>query len=83
MSKSILPENNKGELHGYCESYYSDGQLWWKGVFVNGYRHGYCEFYWDGNVNKKYTGYFLGANLISNDNEKGYCYIWCKGIVDG
>ena len=45
-TKDITPLNDKGERHGYWEHYYSNGQLWFKGNYVNGNRHGYWEDYW-------------------------------------
>ncbi len=46
-SKNITPRNDKGEAHGYWEEYFSNGQLSYKGNYVNGNRHGYWERYWD------------------------------------
>jgi len=39
--------NEKGQKHGYWESYYKNGQLLSKGSFLNGKRHGDWEYYWD------------------------------------
>ena len=53
-SKDIKPINEKGEPHGYWESYYYNGQLCYKGNFVNGKQHGYWEDYWsDGKLKSK------------------------------
>ena len=65
-SKNIKPINEKGERHGYWEEYYSNGQLWCKGNYVNGKQHGYWEDYYEngqlnfkGNyVNGKQHGYW-------------------------
>lgn len=38
--------NAKGEQHGYWEVYFSNGQLGYKGNFVNGKLHGYLEQYY-------------------------------------
>jgi len=66
----------------YKEDYFSDGQLDWKGVEVNGSMYGCIESYWkDGSVCKYDTGYFLDEEKVSSDNKKGYCYIWCKVVV--
>ncbi len=47
MKKDITPYNEKGERHGYWEKYYLNGNLWYKGNYVNGNRHGYWEWYHD------------------------------------
>ena len=53
-SKNIKPINEKGERHGYWEEYYSNGQLWCKGNYVNGKQHGYWERYYpNGKLNSK------------------------------
>ena len=46
ISKDITPRNEKGELHGCWESYYSNGQLHFKGNYINGKLHGYSESYY-------------------------------------
>jgi antitoxin component YwqK of YwqJK toxin-antitoxin module len=46
-TKDIRPYNDKGERHGYWEKYYLNGNLWYKGNYVNGNRHGYWEWYHD------------------------------------
>ena len=46
--------NEKGEKHGYWEYYYSNGQLYYKGNYLNDKRHGYWEYYWsDGQLSRK------------------------------
>ena len=80
MNKDILPTNKEG-FHGYCEWYWSNGQLGWKGTCSNGFKYGYQEQYRrDGSVNKDWVGYFLDDNRISKDNKEGYCYIWNRQI---
>jgi antitoxin component YwqK of YwqJK toxin-antitoxin module len=61
--------NDKGEKHGYWESYYNNGQLWYKGNYVNGQQHGYWESYFD-NGQLWYKGNYI------NGNRHGYweCY---------
>jgi len=82
MSNDILPENDEGERHGYCEEYWHTDELWYKGVMVNGGIYGYFEVYdKDGSVVKYYTGYFLN-HKVSDNNKEGYCYIWCRDVVD-
>ncbi len=41
--KEIINKNNKGELHGYQEWYYSNGELYYKGFYNNGIRFAYEE----------------------------------------
>jgi antitoxin component YwqK of YwqJK toxin-antitoxin module len=45
-NKNISSYNDQGEAHGYWEEYYSNGQLWYKGNYVNGNEHGYWESYY-------------------------------------
>jgi len=79
MSKDILPRNKESKWHGYCEIYYSDGRLCWRGVWVNGLRCGYIERYdMNGSLNKNHTGCFVNGEKLSDDNPRGYCYIWNK-----
>jgi antitoxin component YwqK of YwqJK toxin-antitoxin module len=53
--------NAKGEKHGYWEDYYSNGNLYYKGTYVDGYRHGYWEYYW-GNGNLSDKGNYVDGN---------------------
>jgi len=79
--KDILPKNEEGNWHGYCEQYWNNsGDLMWKGVRVNGLRYG-CHEEYNGGVYEYETGYFLGGIKVSVDNKEGYCFIWCKVIV--
>jgi antitoxin component YwqK of YwqJK toxin-antitoxin module len=66
-SKHITPINEKGERHGYWEQYWGNGQLWYKGNFVNGSRHGCWEYYCpNGKLNGKfYYQYGKKINLIN------------------
>jgi antitoxin component YwqK of YwqJK toxin-antitoxin module len=57
--------NERGEKHGYWEEYWSNGQLLWKGNFVNGNRDGYWEWY--------YThGQLISKGRYVNDKREGY-----------
>jgi len=38
-------------------------------------------YYPDGGVLEDSTGYFLDDHKVSDSNEAGYCFIWCKVIV--
>jgi len=80
--KDITPRNEKGKLHGYCESYWDNGQLCWKGVIVNGKMYGYHEAYsHDGRVYGDFAGYFVENEKASNGNKEGYCIIWYKAVL--
>jgi hypothetical protein len=50
---------------GYWEKYYSGGELWYKGLFVNGDRDGYWEEYW-------YNGKLRSKGNYVNGLEDGY-----------
>ena len=50
--------NDKGKRHGYWEYYYSDGQLAYKGNYVNGKNHGYWESYYS-NGKLMYKIYYI------------------------
>jgi hypothetical protein len=55
MNKSITPENNKGQRHGYWE-YYFKGDLTYKCFYHNSKEIGYEETYdyeYDGEIFKK------------------------------
>jgi antitoxin component YwqK of YwqJK toxin-antitoxin module len=53
--------NAKGERHGYWEEYRSNGNLWYKGNFVDGKQHGYWGIYYD-NGNLSYKGTYVDGN---------------------
>jgi antitoxin component YwqK of YwqJK toxin-antitoxin module len=55
------PMNDNEELHGNYETYHLNGQLRYKGLYLNGYRLGFHESYWsDGTLNFK-------GNFINNE----------------
>ena len=56
--KNITPRNEKGQKHGHWEYYYSNGQLCYKGNYVNGKEHGYWEHYY-GNGQLSYKLYYI------------------------
>ena len=60
-TKNIKPYNEQGERHGYWETYYSNGQLSYKGNYVNGKEHGYWESYYD-NGQLDYKGNYVNGN---------------------
>ena len=45
-NKQINQINSQGNQEGYWEDYYSNGQLWYKGHYVNGKKEGYWEWYY-------------------------------------
>jgi antitoxin component YwqK of YwqJK toxin-antitoxin module len=68
-NKDITPRNENNQPHGYWESYFSDGQLNYKGNYVNGKPHGYWDSYWD-NGELDYKGFYdMGKEVSYNPNE--------------
>ena len=73
--KDKTPKNEKGEEHGYWEVYYFNGQLGYKGNYINGKEDGYWELYqrdgslmFKGNyVNGKKIGFWI-------ESDKKYFY---------
>jgi antitoxin component YwqK of YwqJK toxin-antitoxin module len=52
--KNIKTRNDKGQAHGYWEVYLSNGNLMYKGNYVNDKRVGYWEYYYhNGNMKSK------------------------------
>jgi antitoxin component YwqK of YwqJK toxin-antitoxin module len=71
QDKNKTPINEKGEHHGYWETYYNNGRLEYKGLFINSYKFGLHEcFFSDGELIYK-------ANYIDND-----CYGYHKYISE-
>jgi len=56
--EDLTPRNNKGQKHGYCEFYYSNGDIGYKGNYINDNAHGYWEAY-HRNGNIRYKGKFI------------------------
>jgi len=46
MNKNIKPRNDKNQRHGYWEIYYTNNQLAFRCVFINGKRNGFEDYYW-------------------------------------
>ena len=44
-NKDIRPRNTKGQAHGYWESYWGNGCLYYKCLYYNGKQIGYEEWY--------------------------------------
>jgi len=60
--------NAKGKRHGYWEVYYDNGNLWYKGNYVDGKEHGYWELY-HSNGNLCFKGnYVYWEEYHSNGN---------------
>lgn len=75
QDNDITPYNNNGQADGYWKQYYSNGQLAFKGNFVDGKRHGYWEAYYeDGTL--AFKGYFKNAKQIGLwiQDDKEYFY---------
>ena len=64
-NKNITPYNDNGNQHGYWESYYSNGQLAYKGHYNDGNRHGYWETYWS-------DGKLISKGNFKHDNKIGF-----------
>jgi antitoxin component YwqK of YwqJK toxin-antitoxin module len=72
--------NDKGQSHGYWEYYYDNGQLEYKGNYVNGDKHGYWEdYHYNGQlyskvnyVNGKRHGYWESYYDNGQLKRKGY-----------
>ena len=45
IKQDIKPVNDKGERHGYWIIYYLNGNLWYKGYYINGKQSALCELY--------------------------------------
>lgn len=43
--KYLRPINKKGQSHGYWEEYHWNGNLYYKGNYINGEPDGYWEMY--------------------------------------
>jgi len=46
MKEDKKPRNTKGQRHGYWESYYYNGQIMHKCIFINGKINGFEEWYY-------------------------------------
>jgi len=57
----ITPINENNQGHGYWEVYHDNGQLYYKGNYVDGKEHGYWEEYWD-NGQLRYKGNYVNGN---------------------
>ncbi len=47
MPTELKPYNEERLPHGYWEIYFDNGQLDYRGEFINGTTHGFHESYWD------------------------------------
>ncbi len=62
--------NNKGERQDYWEDYYTNGNINYKGNFLNGKRDGYWEQYY-------YNGKLYYKGNYTNDELTGYWEWYC------
>jgi antitoxin component YwqK of YwqJK toxin-antitoxin module len=60
MKKDKMPTNNQDQPHGYWESYWSNGQLRYKGNYINGKEDGYWEVY-HSNGQLRYKGNYING----------------------
>ena len=75
--------NEKGHRHGYWIRHYDNGQVWYKGNYVNDNRDGYWEEYYPngqlwfkGNfINGKKDGYWENYFFDGKLSYKGYFHI--------
>ena len=74
-NKDITPYNESDKQHGYWESYWNNGNLWYKGNYVDGKQHGYWEIYYD-NGNLSYKGNYVDGK------EHGYWEEWYKNQIN-
>jgi len=52
--KNITPKNDRGQRHGIWEWYHPNGELWFKGNYLNGKSEGYWEWcYHDGEPHRR------------------------------
>ena len=69
-NKQINQSNSQGKAEGYWERYYSNGQLWYKGHYVNGYAEGYWEYYYV-NGQLSFKGHYVkGEEIRGIDYER-------------
>ena len=62
-NKDIASHNEQGLPHGYWETYWSNGKLWYKGTFVNFSREGYWEKY-HSNGRPHYKGHYINGDKV-------------------
>ena len=66
QNKDIIPINEQGKLHGWCEKYHPNGKLFWKGLYKNDKEFGkFVVCYEDGTLD--YIETFINGNYF------GYC----------
>jgi hypothetical protein len=76
--KDIKPRDEDGKLHGYCEKYWDNGKLDWKGACSRHFWFGYIQVF-NNNTNRSgRSGYFLDGFKVTKDNKEGLCYTWNK-----
>ena len=56
MTQHTIQYNDKNQKHDFWISYYSDGSIWYKGQYVNGFKHGHWIDNW---LNKNKITFYL------------------------
>ena len=67
------PLNDKDQQHGQWERYHHNGNLWYKGEFINGVHNGPWVEYWE-NGNFYFKGSFINGNFC------GLCLWYFKDL---
>jgi antitoxin component YwqK of YwqJK toxin-antitoxin module len=69
------PRNEIGERHGYWQTYYSNGKIDQKGLWINGRQFGYHEkYYYDGELS--FRGDFIDSEVY------GYWENYFSGLIN-
>ena len=63
MPIDIMPRNEKGQRHGYWESYYFSGNIMRRGEYRNDLHEGHWEYYND-NGSRMYFGTYQNGREI-------------------
>lgn len=70
------PRNEQGKAHGLWETYWTNGNLNYKGNYTNGLQNGYCEqYYYD------YETICYQGNFINGFQYGYYISYWKSGII--
>jgi len=59
MNKNIESYNDKGEVHGYWEKYFTNGNIAFICYYVNGRLNGYEEVMFNPHLEKIYLNFHL------------------------
>jgi hypothetical protein len=59
-NKQVINQYDDNNLpHGYYEEYFSNGQIFYKGNWINGRQTGYWEWYHKNNSNELYEKEYI------------------------